>query len=236
MTKEGCFRAFARRDLKVEFGSEKWSDCGFEACRRRQRVCISFCGRVEILERSRKESRVLTPGGGFETAEDWGVGGGGGEGQGDVAGDDDGDDDVDDEVEVEAEVVVEPDDVPATGFSGAVAPGTLASVRSFSILSLYASFNCDTSCRPSWRALDSSFSLYLARMRSCTPWVARKRTSWTWAQRRWQSLGLASGWRRRCRIVGTRTEEAMAGKEGQLLVFGDLKPAAMALKWMDAWW
>jgi hypothetical protein len=38
-------------------------------------------------------------------------------------------------------------------------------------------------------ALLSSFSLYFAKMRSCVSWVARYRTSWTRAHRRWQRRG-----------------------------------------------
>lgn len=68
-TKEGCRFAEARSALKVDEGREKWRDCWFEAWRRRQRVWISFEGSGEIFSRSRKEFRVLTPGGGFGEVE-----------------------------------------------------------------------------------------------------------------------------------------------------------------------
>lgn len=158
-----------RRDEKVPAGTLKWMDCGLFAWRRRQRALISFEGSADILGTSRKEFRVLTPGGG--ASADLGVGGGGGDGQGEAwaaAGVDDGDEDGD------ALVVGE-----GGGVSGPVAPGTMACFLNSSILSLYCSFNSKISFLPSSFAFDSSFSLYLAMMRSWVPWVARNRTSWT---------------------------------------------------------
>jgi hypothetical protein len=199
-TNAGCFLALRRREVKVVVGREKWRDCGFEACRRRQRVCTSFWGSLETLGTSRKEWRVFTPGGGglCEAAltlgvdDEDGVGGGGGDGHGEfeVL---DGLEDVED---------VE-DNGLGGGVRGAVAPGTAASFLNLSMRSLYASFNSDKSLNPCSLAFCSSLCLYLASMRSCEP-CCRNRTSWTWAQRRWVFRGLQRGWRRRWRIVGRR--------------------------------
>ena len=135
--------------------------------------------------RSRKEFKVLTPGGGFGAVLlGCRAGGGGGAGHGDFAVEEDAD--AFEDVEGEGEGVGE-------GVSGAVAPGTAASFLSLSIFSLYASFNSNMSFIPCSFAFDSSFSLYFAIMRSCVPCVARKRTSWTRAQRRWQMRGFVSG-------------------------------------------
>lgn len=126
------------------------------------------------------------------------MGGGGGAGHGDLG------------VEWDVEDVVEleggGDSGLGGGVKGAVAPGTAASFLSLLIFSLYTSFNSDTSFNPSSLAFDSSLSLYLERMRSCELCVARYRTSWTRAQRRWHVRGFARGWRRRCRSVGMRCE------------------------------
>lgn len=163
-TNEGCLWAFKRSDAKVVDGREKWRDCGFEACRSRQRAWISLLGSVVIFSRSRNELRVLMPGGGADGLPgDCGLGGGGGEGHG--------------EEDVEDGDTLAEDELELGGCNGAVAPGTAASFRNLSIFSWYASFSSETSFFPSSRALDSSLSLYFAMMRSCVLWVARKRTS-----------------------------------------------------------
>lgn len=105
--------------VKVELGREKWRDCGLWAWRRRQIWVISSGGRVRTLGRSRKEVRVLTPGGGVPDVVDEsldGEGGGGGGWKGDLD--------------------VDVDEGDGVGFRGAVAPGTAAFLRSPSILSL----------------------------------------------------------------------------------------------------
>jgi len=48
---------------KVDAGRAKWRDCGLETWRSRQRAWTSSLGRDWILERLRKELRVLRPGG-----------------------------------------------------------------------------------------------------------------------------------------------------------------------------
>ena len=97
--------------------------------RRRQRTWTSFAGSDVILSSARKESRVLTPGGGLfaEAEEVCGVGGGGGAGHGDAW---------------EGGGVVDANDAEeggggeGGGVKGAVAPGTEACFRRVSILSL----------------------------------------------------------------------------------------------------
>lgn len=79
---------------------------------------------MEIFERSRKEFKVLTPGGGA-WSEVCGVGGGGGAGHGEVF-----------EEDVEGEALLVEEDGEGGGVRGAVAPGTAASFRRRSILSL----------------------------------------------------------------------------------------------------
>ena len=46
------------------------SEDGFEECRRRQMVSISWEGRARVLSTSMKEERVLMPGGGLEEDEE----------------------------------------------------------------------------------------------------------------------------------------------------------------------
>jgi hypothetical protein len=77
---------------------------------------------------SRKELRVLTPGGGLDM--DWGVGGGGGEGHGEDCAEE-----VDD-VDWDGEELAMLEVGEGGGVNGAVAPGTAASFRSLSIFSL----------------------------------------------------------------------------------------------------
>ena len=114
------------------------------------------------MSTSRKEARVLTPGGGgdvedvedpdevedvveeVDAVDDAGEGGGGGGGYG----------------ELEAR------DAVGVGLRGAVTPGTAASFRRDSILSLYADLSSEMSFKPSCFALDSSFSRYFAMTRS----------------------------------------------------------------------
>lgn len=86
------------------------------------------------MVRSRKEFRVLTPGGGLESEADRGVGGGGGDGQGEEAGVDVAELDV--ELGEEEGVADDDDGDDGGGVRGPVAPGTTASLRSLVIFSL----------------------------------------------------------------------------------------------------
>ena len=138
--------------------------CGFEAWRSLQSASISLLGSVLIFETSRKESSVFTPGGGALGSR--GCGGGGGDDRGDDA--DDAEDD---------ELVV--DDGEGGGVKGPVAPGTTAAFLNSSIFSLCFSFSSVMSFTPSCFALEASLSLYLDKILSSAPWVARKRTSCT---------------------------------------------------------
>lgn len=72
---------------------------------------------METLETSRKESRVLIPGGGADGEP--GEGGGGGDGHGDVL-----------EAVLEAGLDDVDDDSEGGGVNGPVAPGTIACFRS----------------------------------------------------------------------------------------------------------
>ena len=134
-----------------------------------------------ILETSRNESSVLTPGGGAFGSRGWGGGGGDGHGEdevvdgdGDALGEDDGEGD-------------------GGGVKGPVAPGTTAAFLNSSIFSLCFSFNSAISLTPSFCALDASLSLYLDKILSSVPWVAIKRMSCTRAHRRWLNRGLDRG-------------------------------------------
>ena len=128
-TKEGCCLADRRSAAKVDEGRAKCTDCGLEAWRRRQSTWTSFAGSGATLSSARKESRVLTPGGGLfaEAADACVVGGGGGAGHGEPW-EESGVDDTDD---AEGDGGGE-----GGGVRGAVAPGTEACFRRVSILSL----------------------------------------------------------------------------------------------------
>ena len=103
---------------KVDAGREKCSERGLGASRSRHNASISRLGRVEIFCTSRKEERVLMPGGGAEAdvCGDRRSGGTSGAGwkEGSVDGGASG-------------------GVSGVGVSGAVAPGTAAFRRSSSI-------------------------------------------------------------------------------------------------------
>lgn len=137
--------------------------CGLEAWRSLQSVSISLLGSVLILETSRNESSVLTPGGGALGSRGCGDGGGDGHGDDDTV-DEDGDE-------------PEEEDGEGGGVNGPVAPGTTAAFLNSSILSLCFSFNSAISFTPSFCALEASLSLYFDKILSSVPWVAIKRIS-----------------------------------------------------------
>ena len=140
--------------------------CGLDAWRSLQSVSISLLGSVLIFVTSKKESSVLMPGGGALGSRGFGGEGGAGHGEDPAGG----------ELDV--------DDGEGGGVRGPVAPGTTADLLSSSIFSLCFSFNSLMSLTPSSFALEASLSAYFDRILASAPWVARKRTSCTCAQRR----------------------------------------------------